>query len=152
MTVNITWCSTVAKFRIKGVNELKRNLSRIAMRNPKVLGKALFDEAENIMAASKRIVPVDFGALRSSGHVEKPEIRGMDVSVTMGYGGAAADYAIPVHEIPPPPRKSSGGRSARHRPPTQWKYLEQPFKAARRGLTERLGRKVKAELRRSVRR
>lgn len=120
------------------------------MRNPKVLAKALYGEAEDIMRESKLIVPVDTGTLRSSGHVEQPKIAGMKTSVTLGYGGAASGYAIPVHEIPPPPMKSRGGRSARHNPPTQWKYLEMPFKKARRGLTERLGRKVRAELRRGA--
>jgi hypothetical protein len=102
------------------------------------------------MRESKRIVPVEHGVLRSSGHVDQPKIKNMQASVTLGYGGAAANYAIPVHEIPPPPKKSPGGRSARHSPPTQWKYLEQPFKAARRGMTQRLGRKIAADMRRGA--
>ena len=109
---------------IKGLDELNGLLRRAIAQAPDRAGAALFREAETIMGISKTYVPVDKGILRASGHVALPEVRGSSVSVTLGYGGAAASYAIPVHEIPPPPAQSPGGRSARHRPPTQWKYLE----------------------------
>jgi len=61
--------------------------------------KALYEEAEMIMTDSKEnYVPVQTGNLKSSGHVQLPVISGSQVSVTMGYGGPAAKYALAVHE------------------------------------------------------
>ena len=93
------------------------------------------------MGESKRIVPVAFGVLRASGHVQLPVIVGRRVTVTLGYGGAAAPYAVFVHE-----------RQARHTPPTQWKYLEKPFNEALVGMARRLADDVRPDVagRRSV--
>ena len=52
-----------------------------------------------------------------------PEISPGKISFTFGYG---KDYAVFVHEIPAPPDKSPKGRSARHKFPTKWKFLEDP--------------------------
>jgi hypothetical protein len=52
-----------------------------------------------------------------------PEFEGTKIIFRFGYG---TNYAVYVHEIPEPPDKSIGGRSARHRPPTKWKFLEDP--------------------------
>ncbi|RPH47100.1 MAG: hypothetical protein EHM91_06455 [Planctomycetota bacterium] len=66
-------------------------------------------------------VPHKTGTLRRSGQAHKAEVHGDDVTVDLSYGGAAAGYAVYVHEIP-----------ARHQPPYgqggQWKYLETPLK------------------------
>lgn len=120
------------KARLTGTRALKRELKRRGMGAPKALARELFQEAEQIMGKSKRIVPVDKGPLRASGHVQLPEIRGQKVSVTLGYGGAAAPYAVFVHEKP-----------ARHKPPTQWKYLETPFNEALSGMASRIARKLR---------
>ena len=84
------------------------------------------------MGKSKRLVPVDTGALRASGHVQLPVIRGKKVAVVLGYGGAAAPYAVFVHE-----------KQARHNPPTQWKYLEQPLNEAIPGMAGRLAKRIR---------
>lgn len=105
------------------------------------------------MTAAKRITPVatpelsgySGGALRASGHVKLPEVEPGGITVELGFGGAAAPYAVYVHEIPPPPQKSPKGRSARHNPPTQWKYLETPLKAAVAGMLGRLANRVRDE-------
>ena len=52
-----------------------------------------------------------------------PEISPGKISFTFGFG---TEYAVFVHEIPAPPDKSPKGRSARHRFPTKWKFLEDP--------------------------
>lgn len=52
-----------------------------------------------------------------------PEISPGKISFTFGFG---TDYAVFVHEIPAPPDKSPKGRSARHKFPTKWKFLEDP--------------------------
>ncbi len=118
--------------RLRGSRALRRELKRRGKEAPKALGRALFQEGEQIMSASKRIVPVNTGALRASGHVQLPVIQGRRVSVTLGYGGAAAPYAVFVHERP-----------ARHNPPTQWKYLEIPLFEAVPGMAGRLAKRMR---------
>lgn len=82
-----------------------------------VIRQAMNEEAEITMARSKEdYVPVDTGNLRSSGQVET-EIQGESVTTQLGFGGAAADYAIYVHEI-----------NKNYRNGKQWKYLETPLK------------------------
>lgn len=122
------------KARLRGSRALRRELKRRGKAAPKRLGRALFLEAEQIMAKSKRIVPVDKGPLRASGHVQLPVIRGRKVSVTLGYGGAAAPYALFVHE-----------KQARHKPPTQWKYLETPLNEAIPGMAARIAKRMKRD-------
>lgn len=122
---------------ITGLDDLLRKLDRIPQIGRAGAGIALYQEAEKIMTTSKdEFVPVDTGTLRSTGHVQPPEIDENGViSVTMGYGGPAAPYAFYVHEIPPPPEQSPGGRSATHHV-GQWKYLEQPTLEAASGLPD----------------
>ena len=120
------------KAKLIGSRELTRELKRRGNAAPKWLARGLFKEGERIMGASKRIVPVDKGPLRASGHVQLPEIKGKKVTVTLGYGGAAAPYAVFVHEKP-----------ARHDPPTQWKYLEKPLNEAIPGMAARLAKTVR---------
>ena len=119
--------------RLRGSRELRRELKRRGRQAPKALARALFQEAEQIMSVSKRLVPVDTGALRASGHVQLPVIRGKKVKVVLGYGGAAAPYAVFVHE-----------KQARHNPPTQWKYLEKPLFQAVPGMAGRIAKRLRA--------
>ncbi|MGE3276726.1 MAG: hypothetical protein AB7O67_16565 [Vicinamibacterales bacterium] len=118
-------------------------LGRVLDEMPEAAGAALYRRGEAIIAdAKEHYVPVELGALRDSGYVEPPQLGGTsggrdasgrfvsgggsrDVTVVMGFGGPAADYALAVHEIPPPPQKSEGGRSATHTV-GGWKYLETP--------------------------
>jgi hypothetical protein len=84
-----------------------------------------------------------------------PKIAPLAIEVTLGFGGVAKDYALPVHEIPPPPDKSgSGAGSARHDPHKvgnkmvgtggHWKYLEEPWDKAKGGMLQRLADEVKS--------
>src|SRR3954447_26710077 len=117
--VQVTWL---------GIGELQARLKEAAaVKSTQALSVALYREGLRIFAESQKLVPVDTGALRGSGVVTEPRIVGTTVEVVIGYGGPAAPYAIYVHEIPPPPNTSTGGRSATHNPPTQWQYLEDPF-------------------------
>lgn len=134
-------------FKLRGDERLVAKLGQLAAEHPRHVGRALNEEAEDIMREAKRITPVETGTLRSSGQVRPPVPNAQGVSVGLGFGGAAAPYAVYVHEIPAPPRKSPKGRSARHAPPTQWKYLEVPFRAAQVGMLQRMATKLKAWLR-----
>lgn len=108
------------------------------------LGKALYVEAQRILAESQPLVPVDTGALRASGFVTPPERNGDTVSVELGYGGpaaqvnaktgeSAAGYALYVHE-----------NLEAHHPVGQALYLATPFNAAQTGMSERIAGNMKA--------
>lgn len=53
---------------------------------------------ERTMAASKELVPTDFGALKASGIVSSVQREGPLLKVELGYGGPATKYAVFVHE------------------------------------------------------
>ena len=94
---------------------------------------ALYAEAEGIMTQSKEIVPIDTTTLRQSGTVLLPEVQDGKVSVTMGYGGNAEDYALKQHEdltlFHP-----NGGTA---------KFLEIPLKQAAGGMLTRIAADIK---------
>ena len=121
--------------RLRGSAALRRELKRRGSAAQKALARALFQEGEQIMGKSKRLVPVDTGALRASGHVQLPVIRGKKVTVVLGYGGAAAPYAVFVHE-----------KQARHNPPTQWKYLSTPLFQAIPGMAGRIASRIRKDM------
>lgn len=139
-------------------SSMEGSLQGLIQAAPPALGAALFVEAEDIMGESKEnFVPVDFGTLRSSGHVQPPVVDGTVVEVAMGYGGAAAKYAAAVHENPRAGK--TGGRApvgkaiqvnsrGTYSPPRKyqhwakvggWKYLERPINDARTGFIDRVG-------------
>src|SRR5688572_2780607 len=82
----------------EGVEQLQAALRAKGDRAPLAMAGALFREAETIMGRSRELVPVDTGTLRGSGSVTAPQIAGSFVEVEFGYGGAASDYAVIVHE------------------------------------------------------
>src|SRR5687767_5476077 len=108
-------------FELKGKEAMAREIARIARRFPVSLETAMRFEGELVMTRSKRdFVPVDFGTLKGSGHVESRR-RGKDIEVVLSYGGAAAAYALAVHEHP-------SGAS-----PPSWKGVEVVFQPQGRG-------------------
>lgn len=136
---------------IRGGAALNRKLERIARRAPDLVAKALYAEAEIIMADSKEnyvpVAPDGGGTLRASGKVGLPEFRGANISVSMGYGGSAAPYAEAIHEHPSgasPP--SWQGKSLNfHLGGDRRKYLEKPLLKAKSGLGRRLARRIDLE-------
>jgi hypothetical protein len=110
------------EFELTGVREMQRNLHRAGKLFATAIEKALYRRAEAVMTKAKRDhVPVDTGNLRASGHVEPPERKGRDVSVTMAFGGPAAPYALAVHE-----------HLSKHSPPS-WQHADVEFSPAGRG-------------------
>jgi len=112
-----------------GTSVLRGKLGALAAKAPTALGAVLYIEGQRILTTSAPLVPVEFGTLRASGYVTEPKISMTGAEVTIGYGGAAKEYAWFVHEI----------LTNYHKPPTQAKYLEQPVLEAQRGLASRLG-------------
>lgn len=67
-----------------------------------------------VFKPSQALVPVDTGLLKSTGHVRVGRDGNDRLHGSVVYD---TDYAIYVHENP----------AARHKAPTQWKFIEQPF-------------------------
>jgi len=80
---------------------------------------------------SQDIVPVDTGALMNSGNVSLPDPAADPISVTIGYGNVAVDYALAVHE-------NLNAHVKWTRPGSGPKYLERPFEAHQGELPERI--------------
>lgn len=103
-------------------------------------GRALFRVANEIIADSKaNYVPVDTGTLRSTGAVQiEGGVGGGRVTVTLGFGGPAAPYALFVHENPRSGKTGgvspSGQKYRRYAKVGQFKYLEIPFNQRRRDI------------------
>lgn len=119
----------LANVKVTGLDPLGQAFL-LAGRNAPIYGQqALFEEAQEAFRLSQQVVPVDTGVLRASGNVTQYRT-GNVAHAWIRYGGAAASYAIYVHELPP-------GR-ARHASPTQWKYLERPVKLYAKGMADRM--------------
>jgi len=113
-------------FEFRGVEELQRNLNRLAKEYPEAAEQALHEEAEIIMADAKERCPVDTGRLRATGYVQPPS----DGEVEIGFG---TDYGIYVHE-----------RTELNHPSGEAKFLENAINARMDGYLERLAKRVKA--------
>ena len=81
-----------------GSKELAAALAAAKGRAEAEAGRALYLEAEAVMAESKRLVPVDMGTLRNSGLVNPPKTENGITEVQLGYGGASSAYALFIHE------------------------------------------------------
>jgi hypothetical protein len=82
------------------------------------LTQSVTDVAVQTLAESMRIVPVDTGVLKGSAGISKPTVTPDLVEVELSYGGAAAPYALIVHE----------DMTMSHQAGKQAKYLETPVK------------------------
>lgn len=120
----------------KGGDAVMRALRLLGEKSPDAMGKALYQEGNDILREAKVLTPVDTGVLKGSAFVNLPEVSGAAVSVTLGYGQAAKEYAELQHEE----------LSYYHKPPTQAKFLEQPFhEAVNNGMEQRIAYKLQQE-------
>jgi hypothetical protein len=94
---------------------LAADFARYAGDLGRAVSAALGEEGEKTMTESKQECPVDTGELRASGHVDGPHDEGGVITLELNYGGAAAPYAIYVHE-----------RMDVHHPVGKAKFLEDP--------------------------
>lgn len=92
--------------------------------------KELYQFGTEVMYVSLQRVPVDTGALMSTGRVELPVEEGSEIVVTLGYGSMSVGYAWPVHEMMEGTGRTKGVGQAIHwtRPGSGPKYLENPLK------------------------
>lgn len=105
-------------FQLDGFDRMAAALRSAATRVQPSVEKVLYKGGLRVFARSQRLVPVLTGALRASGQVHAPAFIGRVLQVTITYGGAAAGYAVYVHE----------NLEAKHRSPTRAKFLETPLK------------------------
>ena len=114
---------------VKIINSLKvptEDMERVRKRYPSIVDKVMQNVINvRIGLETAREVPVgETGNLSGSwSGAIGPEFEPNKIIYRFGY---ATDYAVYVHEIPAPPDKSPKGRSARHKWPTKWKFLEDP--------------------------
>ncbi len=124
---------------IKGLDEVMRKLGKAGAGAQRELAAALYEEAQGIRTESLPEVPVDTGTLRGSGTVTDPEIKGKSVLVQMGYGGAASEYAMKVHE----------DLKAYHKV-GKAKYLEDPVNRRSKGMGGRIAGRLRIVLKREL--
>lgn len=128
-------------FKIDGVADLIRKFNALKINSKQIVMEAMRNEMEGILQlAVDQYVPIDSGQLRDSKHM-RGSFQGETVMVEGGFGPVfnerGSGYAVPVHEIPEPPNKSVGGRSAYHEFGS-WKYLQIPFLARAAGMESRI--------------
>lgn len=101
---------------LEGADDMQRALARLMAGAVSGAASGLYLGASVIMTDAKKRAPLEYGDLRGSGYVTVPEAgtgerqrdsRGRfisgapaagEVAVEMGFGGPAADYAVPQHE------------------------------------------------------
>lgn len=89
--------------KLAGVDKLIRELKKTSTKVQIAARAALYQEGEGVSRLSAgRYVPIDLGNLKSSRKVDKPKSIGGFLVVKITYGGAAAPYALAVHEHPSP--------------------------------------------------
>jgi hypothetical protein len=106
------------KIDVKGIDKILEKLDDFPPDLEKEISRVMFREANIVIGESKRLVPVFTGALRASATVLKPETKAGVITVQMGYGSFAVQYALKQHE----------DLTLHHRI-GRAKYLEEPFNA-----------------------
>jgi len=109
---------------------LQKQLERFKKEALRELDQEMHNSTERVFDHSQILVPVDTGALKATGTLYRNGDR--DYSVEYGdpaaTNGVGVDYAAAVHEI----------LRARHEPPTQAKFVEQPLIEESHSLPEHL--------------
>ena len=129
----------MSKVRIElgGTTQLLRKL---AVGGPKVAGHvsmAIYEEAWEIFRQSQQEVPYRYGFLAASGRVDPPILSTGEIVVEIFYGGAAAPYALWVHE----------NREMNFRNGRKAKYLYDPVMARMRVFDKNIALRVEDMLR-----
>jgi len=113
--------------RFNGLDKVVAALGQMSSAVRSEAARELNDTSEEIMTASKEMVPVDTGRLRSTGHVAEYATP-RDLGTVLAYG---TDYAIYVHE-----------NLSVHHPTGQAKFLERPFFQQSAHLPDNLARRL----------
>lgn len=121
----------MVEIKIERPIEIVERLNNLLVEYPEQVKNAVWLELANVMNESKKLCPVDTGALRGSGYVPEPIVSDGNIRAEIGY---SQGYAYWVHEL----------IDNVHEPPTQAKYLEMPLMDALPTITERIIERVEA--------
>lgn len=121
----------MVEIKIERPIEIVERLNQLLVEYPEQVKRAVWLELANVMNESKKLCPVDSGALRGSGYVPEPEVSDGNIRAEIGY---SQGYAYWVHEL----------IDNWHEPPTQAKYLEVPLMQALPTITEKIIERVEA--------
>lgn len=83
---------------LTGQEQVARNMKAAIERMQQGAKAGAYQAAGNIITEAKERCPVDVGTLAGSGYAGQPTIEGSILTVPMGFGGPAEDYAIVQHE------------------------------------------------------
>ena len=141
----------IIRKQIKNIDEISWDFTQLEQQFTDLAGESLLISAGKVMDKANIQVPVETGLLQASGDIDTPlKVPGLS-RIAFGFN---TSYAVYVHEIPPPayggflkgwgigrigplvlkgllPKTAYGdvqhmSRTAMHKPPTKWKYLEDP--------------------------
>lgn len=128
-------------FELKGFDRLRFILLRSRRRSAEILAASLYQEGQVIFAKSQRYTPRRYGVLRASGYITPPTLTSLTTAeLRIGYGGAAAPYAIWVHERVYNRRT---GKLIRHASPTRARFLSTAVEEAQGNIDVRLARRMR---------
>lgn len=85
------------RFSMKGADKVHRAMKRAQVDVEKATAAAVYVAANVVMTNAKQRAPIDTGVLRASGYVTLP-VPSKNPKVEVGFGGAAAPYALAQHE------------------------------------------------------
>lgn len=125
----------MAKLRIKGLKKIRDMFRRRPDQVQRLTALAINAEAESIITDAKELTPVDLGTLRSTGHVKPLKLSRNKITVSFGFGGPSAEYALFVHE----------DLNAFH-DNGQAKFLSIPFSLHLPGMSKRIAKRVERGL------
>ena len=111
----------MALLQFNGLREFADYLGDCAKRTNLVAARALNDSSHDLLAATIPFTPIDYGPLRASGRVHNSGLMGSTITCDVVFGGAAAGYAIYVHEKVFTRR----GNKVFHASPTKAKFLSE---------------------------
>lgn len=137
----------MTELRVDSMEEVRRSIDRVVREFPKAMSEALFREAKEIKRQADPLTPFREGYLRRQNYVNEPVAR--PGAVEIGFGNRA-EYGAAVHNIPEPPAKSEGGRSAHH-VHGQWHFISDPVTNTEEGRTGRIADAIDALFQESIR-
>jgi hypothetical protein len=140
-----------ARVILRGADKLVGNLKTVARKYPEAAMAALFQEGERLRGIVIPLTPDDKGILRGSFFVNRPVATVRGPSVTVGFGGAAAAYALAQHEGPgassSPPSWANKIVLSYTEPGTGPRFLENGVRELSKDHLERLQKSILSKVR-----
>lgn len=108
--------------RFNGLQDFANYLGSVRRNTRTTVARALKDEAELTLGATIPFTPIEYGPLRASGRTSLPSMVAGGMMVDITFGGAAAGYAVYVHERV---INRATGKRIFHQSPTKAKFLSE---------------------------